>query len=131
MTTIERTKAGIIYLLGKIGLLDFIVLLYRVICILFIHLYVYQIIFDIKIDGKSQANTQTIIINKFYILDNDQSIDRLRKIVGREVQKLSFKYNNHIFEIAFKETIVSINGVDQEVELGDISLDGMLLVRSR
>ena len=131
MTTIERTKAGIIYLLGKIKLLDFILLLYRIITVLLIHLFVYQIIFDIKIDGKRQANKQIITINKFYILDNNQSIDRLHEIIGTGAQKISFKYNNYIFEISFKETIVRINGVEQEVELGDISLDGMLLVRTR
>lgn len=99
--------------------------LYRLFQLLFIYLLVYKIVYDVEVNDISSRH-YSVIVNKFYIVTDNHTLPRLTRLLEPDIKKVTFKYNNMKIEIYLKDTSVKIEGMTQDIELNDISLDGIL-----
>lgn len=125
MLLLSYCKRIFAYFYAQSGLYD----LYKMFLLLFVYLRLYQIVYDVRVNEHAD-NYYHIVINKFYIVNNDHSIDKLKEVIDTNVSHVSFNYLSKRFEIYTTDFIVKIDGQRQEIELGDISLDGLLLVNN-
>lgn len=103
--------------------------LFRFIQLLLVYLSLSAVVFNVKIDNVGRWD-YTITLNKFYIVNNEHTLSKFRKYIGDNFETVSFSYKNNHIVIYINECAIYVNKHRQDIELGDISLSGILLVHA-